>query len=480
MVDENTNTNINTTTGLSLLDSGFSESDTSLAISSIDNNLLSSKGLNLRSASSINNRDNELKIPQLRNTNIDVQNKNTKSIDCSSFFENSNLIRTPVTQFNFNNNGKFSNENSKEEFLSELYTTPDSNIFKNNFDEPDTPITPISPYFHQSRDKIKIFNKYPLNDVQLEKMVLRPDIFNLNLNEKIGKGSNAFVYSCKLSTFDETDNSFITAVKIPISKNKVKYIIQEAKFIIKLREYQNEWFKIESRYYPFIDCYGIYYLNKEKFPLFNKNDELPCLIMKKMDIGLGEYIKEYKYKSSNENLKIPFNIWCKLCQSIFDVLSILKRLDCVHCDLKPDNIMVSCFDVINNNEPIFKVIDFSSANEVCNLTKCPDMTLQYTAPELLDFSRKQLPTFQSDIYSAGLVLLEAATGSAPYSTAGYDHFYLLTVIKEGNVFEWLSPEDNNILKHQPIVKRLLQRLLVDRCTIEEAKEEYRTKIMDIY
>ena len=100
------------------------------------------------------------------------------------------------------------------------------------------------------------------------------------------------------------------------------------------------------------------------------------------------------------------------------------------------------------------------------MVKCPDMTLQFTAPELLDFSKHPLPTPNSDSFSAGLILLEAATGSKPYSAAGYDHFYLLSVIKEGKVMEWLSPEDMCILNANPDVKRVLEMFLIDRLPVE--------------
>lgn len=97
------------------------------------------------------------------------------------------------------------------------------------------------------------------------------------------------------------------------------------------------------------------------------------------------------------------------------------------------------------------------------------MTLQYTAPELLDFGQKSLPTYQTDLFSAGLILLEAAVGSPPYSAAGYDHFYLLSVIKEGKVLDWISPEERSILNcdSNRHIKDILELVLKKRASLDQ-------------
>lgn len=480
----NSNTTIGTTEGPSVLDSHFIDSHTSVSISnqqstsdeqrkalaplsntSIDNRVLAPAPNN-------NNRSNDNNAGNTQNNRIgnnvgDLdKSKQAIALDCSSFID-PNSFSTPVLS---SAASTFSNR-----VLSDLYTTPDSNTFDTQDSPLSTPITPISPGFcgFKKQPSLSQYSRYPLNDAQLEKFVLSPSVFHLSLDEKIGKGSNAYVYSCEISTVGIQNSSFNVAVKIPISRNKVKHIIQETKFAIKLRNYQDEWFKTHNRFYPFIDCYGLYYLNREQFPLFKRNDELPCLLMKKMSVGLSTYISTSEQLHDTDT-RLPLPLWWKLCKTLLDALTILKTLSSVHCDLKTDNIMVLQVDESEdqeNHQPekdvLFKVIDFSSACEIESLIKCPDMTLQYTAPELLDFTKKPLPTFQSDLFSAGLVLLEAATGSQPYATASYDHFYLLTVIKEGRVLDWLSAEDINILKAHPDIHTLLRKILVERATLEE-------------
>lgn len=456
-------------TRFSLLDSHFSESNTSLTISSINNNAQSQKQKMELTSTSIPrpSYSNNISNSQRKNDNYSLLDHSllspiiTNNTDLPQSDKNT-IYKTPVI--------------SDNQILTDFYTTPDTNTFDTNYNAtPDTPITPITPItsqFSTNSKKPPYFQKttrtkYPLKDSQLEKFVLNPSIFYLHLDERIGRGGNAFVYSCELSTIESMDKSFNIAIKIPSAKNKVKYIIQEAKFSLKLREYQNEWFELENRLYPFIDCYGLYYLNKEQFPLYKPTDEFPCLLLKKMSKGLPEFIKS-QITLKNTDAKLPLVLWWKLCQVLLDALTILKRLNCVHCDLKTENILVLDHDARRENieDTIFKVSDFSSATSIDNMTKRPDMTLQYTAPELLDFAANRLPTFQTDLFSAGLILLEAATGSVPYSTAGDDHFYLLTVIKEGHVLDWMSAEDKNIVQSHPEIAHILQMMLVDRSDVE--------------
>ena len=446
-----------TNASLSLMDSRFSESNTSLTISSINNT----------------HRDKKISLPPLSTILTDSRHYSR---------DNYNHERDPNndTDYDFslgdneNNYNNYNNNNNtykNNNVLDNLYTTPKINNY-GGFDEintPDTPITPLTPSISEYRVNNK--NRYPLNNEKLQKFELNPTLFKLELQDKFGKGSNAYVYSCQLSTNGISNSSFNIAVKIPISKNKVKYIIQEAKFAMKLREYQQEWFKKENRVYPFIDCYGLYYLNKNDFQLFKPNDEFPCLVMKKMSFSLKELIRrtsiinsQQRKTSTTLNLKINKQLWWKLYQTLNDALSILKSLESVHCDLKTDNIMVSAYgDSIDDIENIeFKIIDFSSANEIKELVKCPDTTLQYSAPELMNFQTNRIPTYLSDKFSAGLILLEAATGSPPYSLASYDNLLLLTAVKEGKPFEWLSAEDYNVLEAHPDVVAVLKEMLYAR------------------
>jgi serine/threonine protein kinase len=81
-------------------------------------------------------------------------------------------------------------------------------------------------------------------------------------------------------------------------------------------------------------------------------------------------------------------------------LELMHRIGYMHCDIKPSNIMIDRFATI-------KIIDFGRAISIKNARGIILGSPMYMAPEL---HRRELPTPLSDLYSAGLVLLELLHG----------------------------------------------------------------------
>ena len=92
-------------------------------------------------------------------------------------------------------------------------------------------------------------------------------------------------------------------------------------------------------------------------------------------------------------------------------LRAFHRLEMVHQDLKPDNILI-------DTNGTLKIIDFGStrvagASEICSkLDKnIPQGTVNYTAPECIDGSGC---SNRSDMFSFGVIAYELLTGHLPY------------------------------------------------------------------
>jgi eukaryotic-like serine/threonine-protein kinase len=106
----------------------------------------------------------------------------------------------------------------------------------------------------------------------------------------------------------------------------------------------------------------------------------------------------------------------RLGRDVNRAISMLWSLSKVHRDIKPANIM-------RRTPPLgFVLLDLGLALDLKDesLTD-PGLvpgTLPYFSPEQLDANRKRNMDFRSDLYSLGVVMYEAVTGSHPYYTPG--------------------------------------------------------------
>jgi eukaryotic-like serine/threonine-protein kinase len=100
---------------------------------------------------------------------------------------------------------------------------------------------------------------------------------------------------------------------------------------------------------------------------------------------------------------------------VASALQYAHGLDVIHCDIKPENILI-------NENGVAKVADFGVA-ETLTRTMTPRQaadllgTVAYLAPEVIEGAS---PSPASDIYSLGLTVFEAIAGRLPFSgsTAG--------------------------------------------------------------
>ncbi len=89
------------------------------------------------------------------------------------------------------------------------------------------------------------------------------------------------------------------------------------------------------------------------------------------------------------------------------------RMEMLHQDLKPENIMI-------DNQGVVKIIDFGSV-KIAGIAEIPSMeehenilgTLNYTAPE---YHLGQTGTIKSDLYSIGVICYEMINRALPYGT----------------------------------------------------------------
>jgi serine/threonine protein phosphatase PrpC len=102
----------------------------------------------------------------------------------------------------------------------------------------------------------------------------------------------------------------------------------------------------------------------------------------------------------------------RIIKQVCDALRIFERLDIVHRDLKPENLMI-------DRQGQIKLIDYGTASvaaleeqlEANQALKHPLGTVNYIAPETLI---NLTSTYQSDLFSVGVITYEMLTGQLPY------------------------------------------------------------------
>jgi len=120
----------------------------------------------------------------------------------------------------------------------------------------------------------------------------------------------------------------------------------------------------------------------------------------------GQSLRQWMYDNRKPDLQTVRGI----IEQIVKGLRALHRKEMVHCDLRPENVM------IDRNGTV-KIIDFGSVRvaglaELADATDSPVLgTVQYTAPEWM---AGEAPTWRSDMFSLAVIAYEMLTGQLPY------------------------------------------------------------------
>ncbi len=128
--------------------------------------------------------------------------------------------------------------------------------------------------------------------------------------------------------------------------------------------------------------------------------------------NISEYVEGQSLRQwIDDHPQTHINTAREYLQQIADGLRAFHRLEMVHQDLKPDNILI-------DKNGTLKIIDFGStrvagASEICSKLdkEIPQGTINYTAPECVQgFGCSN----RSDMFSFGVIAYELLTGHLPY------------------------------------------------------------------
>jgi len=158
---------------------------------------------------------------------------------------------------------------------------------------------------------------------------------------------------------------------------------------------------------------------------------------------------------------LPVDQVLRLGEQIARALAAAHPRGIVHCDIKPENLMV-------RRDGLVKVMDFGLARDLASVGSysVPAAgTLRYMSPEQL---RGEAPSPATDIFSLGLVLYELATGRHPFDSGS-----VLETVRGLNESEPAPPSSINTFVPGSLDTLILKMLAKDvkaRPTAAEAAQ----------
>lgn len=122
-----------------------------------------------------------------------------------------------------------------------------------------------------------------------------------------------------------------------------------------------------------------------------------CMVFEHLNINLREVLKKF-----GRDVGINIRAVRIYAQQMFLALSLMRKCNILHADLKPDNILV------NENRSMLKVCDLGSASDATDNEITPYLVSRfYRAPEIILGMHYD---FAIDVWSVGCTLYELYTG----------------------------------------------------------------------
>lgn len=263
--------------------------------------------------------------------------------------------------------------------------------------------------------------KYSIGEIKLNEGAYSK-VYDV-INHK-DKNTQYIVKVQKISDRQEAINEIKCLLKL--KKNKSKYFDNiNTQYIKQNLDINNPFYKKYLSTSKVIDIEDYYY-----------NEDFIFIIFKKYNYTLEEFNIRYNQEF---NEVLPLSIIKKIINSLFLGLYELNLSNLIHCDIKPDNILIT-----TNNKRLSKIfsdikkkklkkedlihhidilyIDFNlsqKCNAICKSTSV--QTIYYMSPEIIlgnsDFN------YSIDFWSLGCVIYELIAGKYLFDIYGWNYKY---------------------------------------------------------
>ncbi|KAG6334032.1 hypothetical protein ID866_5063 [Astraeus odoratus] len=143
-----------------------------------------------------------------------------------------------------------------------------------------------------------------------------------------------------------------------------------------------------------------------------------CLVFESMSMNLREVVKKF-----GKDVGLNIRAVRAYAHQLFLALSLLKKTNIMHADIKPDNILV------NEQKTLLKLCDLGSASDASENEITPYLVSRfYRAPEII-LGVPYDPAL--DIWSIGCTLYELYTGKILFPGRSNNHMLLLMMELKG-------------------------------------------------
>ncbi|CDS11671.1 hypothetical protein LRAMOSA03934 [Lichtheimia ramosa] len=197
-----------------------------------------------------------------------------------------------------------------------------------------------------------------------------------------------------------------------------------------------------------------------------------CLVFESLSMNLRDVLKKY-----GKDVGLSIKAVRVYAQQLFLSLSLLKRCNILHADIKPDNVLVS------ESKNILKLCDLGSASDASDNEITPYLVSRfYRAPEII----MGLPyDYAIDVWSAACTLYELFTGKILFPGRSNNQMlkHIMEVmgkfpnrmIRKGQFSQQHFDEDNSFISVE--IDRLSNKEFIKKMTIVKPVRDIKSRIM---
>jgi serine/threonine protein kinase len=256
---------------------------------------------------------------------------------------------------------------------------------------------------------------------------------NYRIMSCLGKGVFATVYRCVKVNNDvnnningDVNNNTNGDVNNIVESFAVK-VVRSAKNAMDIGEKEIKVLKLLNKYDPH-NYFNIIHLNSNF--IFEGHH---CLVLENMNMSLKKYTYNKYFKG------VPITYIKEISKQILSGLEFIHRMGYIHCDIKPDNIL------INDITREIKICDFGSCVRIDDINSSESFYIVarfYRAPEVILGLNK---TSLIDIWSVGVTISEMYRSSVLFN--GNNNNEILW-----NIIQLIGPPSKNIMEKSRLSK----------------------------